>query len=849
MISIAFLVAFAADPNLRSPEDFLPAGAVSRVGTAQLARPIRSNEAIHVSADGATAVFVLNSSSSTRPSPEWWDLHKGKRVPPPFPLPAGSWLAGIIPAGVIMGHEFGYELRDLKTGRVLFVVQSEERLFRNSQVPVFDRKGTMAISRTGIDFYLTKKLPDETYVSTKLPIPIEGMWTLAQNGLSITWVQGNEIKRYELTTGETKTITKLDDPHSIVSSLEASPDGSTIMVTRRDRNYDFPPLFQLYFGTNPVAKKLNDMPEGSQYSHFRFTDDGQELYISNGPTAYIWNVATGEVVAEYVSKSARNLIPLHDARKLLQVDLNGSLSIIEWRTQRMLTPAVKRLPAFAFTRWIDSNTVIGVQTDGNRQTAEQSIQVSQWNPTQRDARVQTRAMPEKAISYPVAISPTGQSLIITGYHADKRLFRFYNTQSQTLTSEFADVNGDSFFGPYSPDGKWLLARKNGQTGIYNADASRCFVTLTMNQSIPSSRRPGPGGGGGGGRSLSWSNMQGTFSPDGRLVYIAAPSNGLIAFETATGMARYSIQPGNMNDRRNNTSGVAFALSGDGRRAVMEVFARATLLDPTTGTVIRNLEFPAVRGRYSEVGSMSLSHTGRWLAVANGDTQDILIYDLSGPLPELIHTFRGATGSIVHLSLSPDDRNLLSSSSDGTAITWNLGTIIDRYLQRIDTNPEERWWSELAGDANQAGKVMTAMINHNPTRAVSLLAERLTPAVEADQSLMKESIKQLDSDDPAVREAAYYELMRVLDQAESLIRENLKGTPSGEVRKKLSTLLSLIEGPETNPAQNRNLRAVEVLERIGTAPARKALLTLSKGPPQARLTREAKQSFERLEKKP
>ena len=44
-----------------------------------------------------------------------------------------------------------------------------------------------------------------------------------------------------------------------------------------------------------------------------------------------------------------------------------------------------------------------------------------------------------------------------------------------------------------------------------------------------------------------------------------------------------------------------------------------------------------------------------------------------------------------------------------------------------------------------------------------------------------------------------------------------------------------------------LRALEVLERIGTPEARQILLSLAKGAPEAALTQEAKASLERLGK--
>ena len=63
------------------------------------------------------------------------------------------------------------------------------------------------------------------------------------------------------------------------------------------------------------------------------------------------------------------------------------------------------------------------------------------------------------------------------------------------------------------------------------------------------------------------------------------------------------------------------------------------------------------------------------------------------------------------------------------------------------------------------------------------------------------------------------------------------------------LAGKIERAATSPDELRALRAVEVLEHVGTPEARQVLEGLTQGAPEARLTQEAKASLERLARRP
>ena len=74
-------------------------------------------------------------------------------------------------------------------------------------------------------------------------------------------------------------------------------------------------------------------------------------------------------------------------------------------------------------------------------------------------------------------------------------------------------------------------------------------------------------------------------------------------------------------------------------------------------------------------------------------------------------------------------------------------------------------------------------------------------------------------------------------------------PQPEVRRRLERLLQVLEGVVASGERLQAVRAVEVLEQIGTAEAKQLLQSLASGAPGARLTQEAKASLERLAKRP
>jgi hypothetical protein len=72
-------------------------------------------------------------------------------------------------------------------------------------------------------------------------------------------------------------------------------------------------------------------------------------------------------------------------------------------------------------------------------------------------------------------------------------------------------------------------------------------------------------------------------------------------------------------------------------------------------------------------------------------------------------------------------------------------------------------------------------------------------------------------------------------------------PSVEVSKRLEKLIARVQESDLPPNQLRVLRAVEVLESIGTTEARQVFAEMARGAAGARLTEEARLSLERLKR--
>jgi WD40 repeat protein len=253
--------------------------------------------------------------------------------------------------------------------------------------------------------------------------------------------------------------------------------------------------------------------------------------------------------------------------------------------------------------------------------------------------------------------------------------------------------------------------------------------------------------------------------------------------------------------------------------------------------------------------LALSPDGRVLAAAGADV--LRFWEVASG-KEILRIrwpggFRGSPSDsfVKCLAFTPDGRALATGHEDSTVVVWDIAPGLRRAEAVKELSPTEldQAWGDLAAeDAGKAYRAVWALVAA-PAQAAPFLTDHLPPERPPDPNRLRRLLADLDSEEFTVRNTAATELAGLGGDAAPALRKALEASPSAEVRRRLEGLLAdaLLAGrrPVNSPETLRALRAVHVLEQVGTANAREGLEALARGAPGARLTREAKASLDRL----
>ncbi len=584
--------------------------------------------------------------------------------------------------------------------------------------------------------------------------------------------------------------------------------------------------FAIDFGFSPDSKKLvtfaptevrfHDVSSGREcarsrhptanlYWKFAFSRDGKALATAGErtPTIQLWDVGTTTLrpaLGGHVNAPVK-VIFLPDGRHVVSIVGHPKQARLwDLRTGKPL-PLVPDDSVVDCAYSADGRTAFYLKEVWNDKTVFYADEMEQMLrfadvPTGRVLHTEKlrgpSALRERPFFVDLRLSADGKTLVARGYdgstnHGSAYLFVGWDvaTRKQIFRRHLTDA---SDLGTLSTDLKLLAFaprdKDGGDSGLIRVEnlmTGEHVVTL---------------------RSGEWRTRMLTFSPDGRMLATDTHFSGLFGGQRWEGP--------------------------DPRGSALR------LCELETGSEVLALDSEDTR-----TPAVAFSPNRRLLAFA-GKEQTIIVWDLwRGKEWQRISGF---DAELTCLAFSHDGTHLISGLANSTLLVWEVAR--ERDTDKPVLFDPARAWENLGGGARKAFAAHGELAL-SPERALPFLKERLKPVPAPDQRLLRRLIAELDDDAYSTREKAYKELEELGERAGAALREALKKKPSLEAHKRMEALLQKL-GQRAQDAQTlRVMRAIAVLEDIGTPAARRILETLAKGLREARQTREAKAALERL----
>jgi hypothetical protein len=331
-----------------------------------------------------------------------------------------------------------------------------------------------------------------------------------------------------------------------------------------------------------------------------------------------------------------------------------------------------------------------------------------------------------------------------------------------------------------------------------------------------------------GRGASFLFSTVAFSPDGKLVSEAGDSN-VTVWDRESGKELWALWG------KKGTGGSVF--SPDSKTlAYVGDDGSVRLVD-----VMQGKEKARWKDRKHWAKCVAFSKDGRTVASGGHGMTSLLLWEAA--TGKVRHRLAGPNASFNLVAFSPDDRTLATTTWRWEAIIWDATGVLANRLPPIDAST----WDDLGSDdASRAYRAIWTLVFRGK-QAPPFLRERVRPAVPVPVNRVQELIRQLDSDQFEVREQATKELEELGETAEGELRKALQAKPSLELRQRIEQLLEQRQQDALGPGLLRAVRALEVLEHIGSPEALELLRLVSQGAPEARLTREAQAALRRLAK--
>jgi hypothetical protein len=271
-----------------------------------------------------------------------------------------------------------------------------------------------------------------------------------------------------------------------------------------------------------------------------------------------------------------------------------------------------------------------------------------------------------------------------------------------------------------------------------------------------------------------------------------------------------------------------SFSADGwQLAVLQSNDDITIHDAITGAAVRHCTGadPAI------IHAISLSPDGRLLAAgAPGELRQgpdaVYVWDVADE--RLVARRPTGGGGVCSVAFTHDGTRLVTGLWDGTALVWPTAQWVTRRPERVATSARrlEQAWDAL-GRPDVEGYNAVSYFQEHPAKALAFVERRLTPVRQPTTRFLRQLLIDLGDHRPDVRSAAQQKLAAVPADLGPLLR-SLAAEVYPERPPDCLPVLYRQPWYQRSPAGLRQVRAVQILDRIGGPQAQTILQRMAAG---------------------